>query len=78
MFEFLAFLVLNLVFDPVKVGAVCHFCVQKLPMDVLYVWRRDELFLLSSLECCWWDVRELHPEKTNLLSTDQFDLILFI
>ena len=62
MFDFWAFLFFNLVFDPVKEGAVCAVLVQKLPMGVLYVWRRDELLLLSSLECCWGDVRELPPD----------------
>jgi hypothetical protein len=36
-FDFWAFLFFNLVFSPVKVGAVCHFLVQKLRMDVLYM-----------------------------------------
>ena len=37
MFEFWAFLFFTLVFNPVKVGAVCAVLVQKLPMGVLYL-----------------------------------------
>jgi hypothetical protein len=36
IFDLLAFLFFNLVFDTVKVDAVCYFLVQKLPLGVLY------------------------------------------
>ena len=76
MFEFWAFLFFNLVFDPLKMAAVCYFLVQKLPMDVLSVCQRDELSLMSSLEFWWGDVREptLDIEK-KVLSTDQLGKI---
>ena len=51
MFDLWAFSFFNLVFDPVKVGDMCHFLVQKLRMGVLYVWQEDESWRLTSFQC---------------------------
>ena len=62
IFDFGAFLFFNLVFDPVNVGHSGHSLVQKLRMDVLYMWQKDGLSPMGGLEFRWGDVWELDPD----------------
>jgi hypothetical protein len=75
--DFWAFLFFNLVFSPVKVGAVCHFLVQKLPLGLLYTWQKVGSWRLASFQGVSRRVNEFDPDlDKNCYKQTKFNFFL--